>query len=191
MDSLLRAVYKLRTSRTPSFTSFPIEVRKRIVGSRVEMFYCSSLNCMTTLLMISCSQLVMVLFAWLSRSWRLLHELGFLALHVCRESRKTALGVYRLIFETDECPSVIYFDFDIDVLYLGVGNITGWKLYLCRVLTIVQGDLKLVQRAAVNSGLLVLLFSNLEFCFPYDSSPSISHWWWFSLTRLLPPPCDH
>lgn len=46
----------------------PIEVRKRIVGSRVEMFYCSSLNCMTTLLMISCSQLVMVLFAWLSRS---------------------------------------------------------------------------------------------------------------------------
>ncbi|KAF7924096.1 uncharacterized protein EAE97_010708 [Botrytis byssoidea] len=75
------------------------------------------------------------------------------ALHVCQESRETALKVYKLAFKSELSPATTYFDYNVDILYLAVGKIPDFALELVRILRggISRCDLDLVQHVAVDN----------------------------------------
>ncbi|KAM0147040.1 hypothetical protein ACHAPG_010811 [Botrytis cinerea] len=72
-----------------------------------------------------------------------------------------ALEVYKLLTFALECTiAITYFDYDVDILYLGVENISSCRLLLVERLqnAIKRGDLELVQHIAVDNGLSSQLF---------------------------------
>ncbi|TGO08414.1 hypothetical protein BTUL_0210g00070 [Botrytis tulipae] len=74
------------------------------------------------------------------------------ALHVCQESRDTALVHYRLAFKSESSLATTYFDYNIDMLCIAVGTIPHRGVELVRMLRhgISRCDLDLVQHVAVD-----------------------------------------
>ncbi|TEY57572.1 hypothetical protein BOTCAL_0213g00150 [Botryotinia calthae] len=105
-----------------------------------------------------------------------------IALYVCQESRKMALEVYKLLTSTPEYTTAItYFDYDVDILYLGVGNISSCQWLLVEMLQcgIKRGDLEIFQHIAVDNDLLsqllwIHLFPSIHLQSSKDSCPHVS-----------------
>lgn len=83
-------------------------------------------------------------------------------LHVCQESRKEALRYYTLAFHNRKCSIPVYFDFDIDTLYL-----RDPRAHSAQIRAILKNlpNKNKVQNMAVTRGLGVEL--NSESDFPY------------------------
>ncbi|KAF7955691.1 hypothetical protein EAE96_004617 [Botrytis aclada] len=75
------------------------------------------------------------------------------ALHICQESRGTALEDYKLAFRSESSLATTYFDYNVDTLYLGVGSVPHRGVEIVRMLRdgISRCDLDLVQHVAVDN----------------------------------------
>ncbi|KAF7921763.1 hypothetical protein BELL_0325g00100 [Botrytis elliptica] len=132
----LKNAKDVKSARFHLFPKLPFELRKRVwwyslPGARVIEFYCVE-----------------------GKFWT--EEEQPIALYVCQESRKTALEVYKLLnFEPERTTEITYFDYELDILYLGVGNISNCQFLLVEMLRrgIKRGDLELVQNVAIDNDL--------------------------------------
>ncbi|KAI9648959.1 hypothetical protein NHQ30_001525 [Ciborinia camelliae] len=132
------------------FPKLPIELRKRIwwfslPGSRIVEVY------------------------WKEKDYGIWSECQQpVTIHICHESREVALGVYKLAFKTISAPATIYFDFEIDVLYFGAGNISNYQYSFISNLKTCLGrcGLKSVQHVAADSGFLSSLIWTSIFDYP-------------------------
>ncbi|TGO52133.1 hypothetical protein BCON_0147g00200 [Botryotinia convoluta] len=127
----------MKNAKFHLFPKLPFELRKRIwwyslPGARVIEFYCVE-----------------------GKYW--MEEEQPIALYVCQESRKTALNVYKVLnCKPEHTTAITYFDYNVDILYLGIGDISSCQYMLVEMLQrgIKRGDLELAQHAAIDNDLL-------------------------------------
>ena len=92
------------------------------------------------------------------------------ALHVNSEARGVALESYELVFSTQKANAMVYFDFSVDALYIGVGNFSPSRSDpTCVLFRAMQyNDLKRIENLIIDDQIFFLYPSIEEI--DYDTS---------------------